>query len=155
MARVRAARREPGIEITPLIDVVFLLLIFFMVSSNFVQNRVIHVSLPESDSALAGSGEILQITVTAAGDYWVAGQDLGRDIESLAAAVDDYARVLTVDQLVAQSVEIRADANATHQSVIRVFDACASAGFVQVSLATAMSAQTSEFALSQNSDPNQ
>ena len=155
MARVRAARREPGIEITPLIDVVFLLLIFFMVSSNFVQNRVIHVSLPESDSALAGSGEILQITVTAAGDYWLAGQDLGRDIESLAAAVDDYARVLTVDQLAAQSVEIRADANATHQSVIRVFDACASAGFVQVSLATAMSAQTSEFALSQNSDPNQ
>ena len=155
MARVRAARREPGIEITPLIDVVFLLLIFFMVSSNFVQNRVIHVSLPESDSALAGSGEILQITVTAAGDYWVAGQDLGRDIESLAAAVDDYARMLTVDQLAAQSVEIRADANATHQSVIRVFDACASAGFVQVSLATAMSAQTSEFARSQNSDPNQ
>ena len=155
MARVRAARREPGIEITPLIDVVFLLLIFFMVSSNFVQNRVIHVSLPESDSALAGSGEILQITVSAAGDYWVAGQDLGRDIESLAAAVADYARVLTVDQLAAQSVEIRADANATHQSVIRVFDACASAGFVQVSLATAMSAQTSEFALSQNSDPNQ
>ena len=155
MARVRAARREPGIEITPLIDVVFLLLIFFMVSSNFVQNRVIHASLPESDSALAGSGEILQITVTAAGDYWVAGQDLGRDIESLAAAVDDYARVLTVDQLAAQSVEIRADANATHQSVIRVFDACASAGFVQVSLATAMSAQTSEFAPSQNSDPNQ
>ena len=155
MARVRAARREPGIEITPLIDVVFLLLIFFMVSSNFVQNRVIHVSLPESDSALAGSGEILQITVTAAGDYWVAGQDLGRDIESLVAAVDDYARVLTVDQLAAQSVEIRADANATHQSVMRVFDACASAGFVQVSLATAMSAQTSEFAPSQNSDPNQ
>lgn len=155
MARVRAARREPGIEITPLIDVVFLLLIFFMVSSNFVQNRVIHVSLPESDSAFADSGEILQITVTAAGDYWVAGQDLGRDIESLAAAVDDYARVLTVDQLAAQSVEIRADANATHQSVIRVFDACASAGFVQVSLATAMSAQTSEFAPSQNSDPNQ
>ena len=155
MARVRAARREPGIEITPLIDVVFLLLIFFMVSSNFVQNRVIHVSLPESDSALAGSGEILQITVTAAGDYWVAGQDLGRDIESMAAAVDDYARVLTVDQLAAQSVEIRADANATHQSVIRVFDACASAGFVQVSLATAMSAQASEFAPSQNSDPNQ
>lgn len=155
MARVRAARREPGIEITPLIDVVFLLLIFFMVSSNFVQNRVILVSLPESDSALAGSGEILQITVTAAGDYWVAGQDLGRDIESLVVAVDDYARVLTVDQLAAQSVEIRADANATHQSVIRVFDACASAGFVQVSLATAMSAQTSEFAPSQNSDPNQ
>jgi biopolymer transport protein ExbD len=152
---VRAARREPGIEITPLIDVVFLLLIFFMVSSNFVQNRVIHVSLPESDSALAGSGEILQITVSAAGDYWVAGQDLGRDIESLAAAVDDYARVLTVDQLAAQSVEIRADANATHQSVIRVFDACASAGFVQVSLATAMYAQTSEFAPPQNSDPNQ
>jgi len=155
VARVRAARREPGIEITPLIDVVFLLLIFFMVSSNFVQNRVIHVSLPESDSALDGSGEILQITVTAAGDYWVAGQDLGRDIESLAAAVDDYARVLTVDQLAAKSVEIRADANATHQSVIRVFDACASAGFVQVSLATAMTARTSEFAPSQNSDPNQ
>ena len=39
MARLSAARREAGIEITPLIDVVFLLLIFFMVSSNFVQKQ--------------------------------------------------------------------------------------------------------------------
>ena len=155
MARVRAARREPGIEITPLIDVVFLLLIFFMVSANVVQSRVIDVSLPESDSALAGSGETLQITVTAAGDYWVAGQGVGSDIESLVSAVEDQAQMLTADQLAKQSVDIRADADATHQSVIRVLDACASAGFVQVSLATAMSGRMSEFAPSPNSDPNQ
>ena len=133
MARVRAARREPGIEITPLID----------------------VSLPESNSALASSGETLQITVTAAGDYWVAGQGVGRDIESLTSAVDDHARMLTAGQLAKQSVEIRADADATHQSVIRALDACATAGFVKVSLATAMSVRTPEFAPSSNSDPNQ
>ena len=155
MARVRAARREPGIEITPLIDVVFLLLIFFMVSANFVQNRVIDVSLPESDSALAGSGERLQITVTAAGDYWIAGQGVGSDIESLERALDGYAQTLTADQRTKQAVEIRADADASHQSVIRALDACANAGFVQVRLATAMSAQTPEFAPSPNSDSNQ
>lgn len=155
MARVRAARREPGVDITPLIDVVFLLLIFFMVSANFVQNRVIDVSLPESDSALAGTVEILQIIVTAAGDYWVAGQAVGSDIESLTSSIDDYAQTLTADQRAKQSVEIRADADATHQSVIRVLDACATAGFVKVSLATAMSVRRSESALSPNSDLNQ
>ncbi len=46
MRRMSAARREAGIEITPLIDVVFLLLIFFMVSSSFVQKQVISVTLP-------------------------------------------------------------------------------------------------------------
>ena len=155
MPRVRAARREPGIEITPLIDVVFLLLIFFMVSANFVQNRVINVSLPESDSAIVGAGETLQITVFASGDYWVAGQRVGSDIESLTSAVRGYAQMLTADELATQSVEIRADADAAHQSVIRVLDACVTAGFVQVSLATVLSAGSSDFTPTRNSVPNQ
>ena len=155
MSRLRAARREPGIEIPPLIDVVFLLLIFFMVSANFVQNRVINVSLPEFDSAITGTGETLQISVSASGDYWVAGQRAGSDIESLTSAMEGYAQMLAADELASQSVEVRADAAAAHQSVIRVLDACAAAGFVQVSLATVMSSGSSDLAHSRNSVPNQ
>ena len=117
MSRLRAARREPGIEITPLIDVVFLLLIFLWCLRTFVQNRVINVSLPESDSAMAGTGETLQISVSASGDYWVAGQRAGSDIESLTSAMEGYAQMLTADERAKQSVEVRADA-AAHQSVI-------------------------------------
>ena len=153
MARLRAARREPGVDITPLIDVVFLLLIFFMVSANFVQNRVIDVSLPESDSALAGTVEILQITVTAAGDYWVAGQTVGSDIESLTSSIDDYAQTLTADQRKAigrNSSGCKCDASVGDTS-FELRDCW----FCWVSLATSMSMRRSQSALSPNSDLNQ
>ena len=79
MRRVSAARREAGIEITPLIDVVFLLLIFFMVSSSFVQKQVISVTLPESGTAFANVSDTVKISLDAAGMYFVAGQPVGRE----------------------------------------------------------------------------
>ena len=141
MRRMSAARREAGIEITPLIDVVFLLLIFFMVSSSFVQKQVISVTLPESGAAVANVSDTVEISLDAAGMYFVAGQPVGRERGQLLAAMQSIVRNLDARALAEQPVEIRADANATHQSVVRVLDVCAVLGLVQVSLATVPVAQ--------------
>lgn len=136
MARLSAARREAGIEITPLIDVVFLLLIFFMVSSNFVQNQVVSVTLPTSKAATASESNTIEIVLDTSGTYFVAGEPVGNERDQLLNALGSVVGSLDAQALSEQPVEIRADASATHQSVVRALDVCATLGLVRVSLAT-------------------
>ena len=139
----RQRRDELAINLTPLIDVVFLLLIFFMVSSSFVQKQVISVTLPESGTAVANVSDTVEISLDAAGMYFVAGQPVGRERGQLLAAMQSIVRTLDARALAEQPVEIRADANATHQSVVRALDVCVALGLVQVSLATMPVAEAS------------
>ena len=136
MARLSAARREAGIEITPLIDVVFLLLIFFMVSSNFVQKQVVSVTLPTSEAATASESNTIEIVLNMSGTYFVAGEPVGNERDQLLNALRSVVGSLDAQALSEQPVEIRADASATHQSVVRALDVCATLGLVRVSLAT-------------------
>lgn len=136
MARLSAARREAGIEITPLIDVVFLLLIFFMVSSNFVQKQAVSVTLPKSEAATASVSNTIEIALDKSGTYFVAGEQVGSERDQLLNALRSVVSSLDVQALSQQPVEIRADASATHQSVVRALDVCATLGLVRVSLAT-------------------
>ena len=136
MARLSAARREAGIEITPLIDVVFLLLIFFMVSSNFVQKQVVSVTLPMSEAATASVSNTIEIALDASGTYFVAGEPVGDERDQLLTALRSVVGSLDAQALSEQPIEIRADASATHQSVVRALDVCATLGLVRVSLAT-------------------
>ena len=69
MARLSAARREAGIEITSLIDVVFLLLIFFMVSSNFVQKQGFRSLCQQSEAATASVSNAIEIVLDTSGTY--------------------------------------------------------------------------------------
>ena len=136
MARLSAARREAGIEITPLIDVIFLLLIFFMVSSNFVQKQVVSVTLPTSEAATASESNTIEIVLNTSGTYFVAGEPVGNERDQLLNALRSVVGSLDAQALSEQPVEIRADASATHQSVVRALDVCATLGLVRVSLAT-------------------
>ena len=136
MARLSAARREAGIEITPLIDVVFLLLIFFMVSSNFVQKQVVSVTLPTSEAATASESNTIEIVLNTSGTYFVAGEPVGNERDQLLNALRSVVGSFDAQALSEQPVEIRADASATHQSVVRALDVCATLGLVRVSLAT-------------------
>ena len=136
MARLSAARREAGIEITPLIDVVFLLLIFFMVSSNFVQKQAVSVTLPKSEAATASVSNTIEIALDTSGTYFVAGERVGSERDQLLNALRSVVGSLDAQALSQQPVEIRADASATHQSVVRALDVCATLGLVRVSLAT-------------------
>ena len=141
MARLSAARREAGIEITPLIDVVFLLLIFFMVSSNFVQKQVVSVTLPTTEAATASVSNAIEIVLDTSGTYFVAGEPVGDERDQLLTALRSVVGSLDAQALSEQPIEIRADASATHQSVVRALDVCATLGLVRVSLATVPLAQ--------------
>lgn len=137
MRRSRASRREATVELTPLIDVVFLLLIFFMVSTSFVQNHALDVDLPQANGDAQPSQDLfINVVVQQDGRYEIEGSivvdtSLQGLAKTLQAVVEKHAARKT-----SLPVVISADATATHQSVVRVMDACAQVGLTQISLAT-------------------
>mgnify|MGYP003843955581 CR=1 FL=1 len=137
MRRSRASRREATVELTPLIDVVFLLLIFFMVSTSFVQNQALNVDLPQANGYAQPNEDLfINVVVQQNGRYEIEGSivvdtSLQGLAKTLQAVVEKNAARRT-----SLPVVISADATATHQSVVRVMDACAQVGLTQISLAT-------------------
>ena len=124
---------DPELNLTSLIDVVLLLVIFFMVSTTFVQDARLRVELPQAGSAAAErSVDPVVITVTAQGSYRVNEQPLVNNLrDTLATALRRAASGKG-----SQPVTIRADARATHQSVVTAMDVAAKLGFTQVNIAT-------------------
>ncbi|HHH38224.1 MAG TPA: biopolymer transporter ExbD [Sedimenticola sp.] len=128
---LRPRRRElPDPNLTPLIDVVFLLLIFFMVSTTFDKEARIRIELPEAgtrDEQITEE-QVLDITVDARGHYYVNQREVvNTETDTLKRAILKAASGRKNLPLV-----ITADAKATHQSVIRVMDAASQLGFVQM-----------------------
>lgn len=124
---------DPELNLTSLIDVVLLLVIFFMVSTTFVKEARLRVELPQAGSATAErAADPVVITVTAQGSYRVNEQELVNNLrETLATALRRAAGASG-----SQPVTIRADARATHQSVVTAMDVAARLGFTQVNIAT-------------------
>lgn len=125
---------EPEINMTSLIDVVLLLLIFFMVSTSFVREAEINLRLPEASAnePSEAPSDALEITVTETGAYLVNGRPLvNNERRTLRAAIE---RLLGDKRNV--PVYIRADANATHQAVVTAMDVAGQLGFVNVNIAT-------------------
>ena len=92
----RKQRVEAGIDITPLIDVVFLMLIFFMVSTTFTREAHLQISLPEADATPAVDEKVrLELIVAASGSYALNGKVLVNSrIETLLAALGEaYTRL--------------------------------------------------------------
>jgi len=108
-------RRKPAINITSLIDVMFLLLIFFMVSSTFRHQLGIDVELPEAETAAMQEMRHREIVVTRNGDYYF-GQQLV-DENGLRQAIG---RLLDAEPEAA--LILRADQRADFGSVIRAID---------------------------------
>ncbi|MCC5866923.1 MAG: biopolymer transporter ExbD [Gammaproteobacteria bacterium] len=127
-------REEPDINLTSLIDVVLLLLVFFMVSTSFVRESEIRLSLPEAtDTAVADiEREIIEITVTATGSYLVDGRLLvNNQAATLRRAIVEISEGR--DRL---PVIIRADAQARHQDVVTAMDVAGRLGHSDISIAT-------------------
>lgn len=132
----RSTRQEEvQVNLTPLIDVVFLLLIFFMVSTTFTRETKLEIDLPESSSeAVLGDERPLEILVDANGNYAVNNTPLLRsDTEALKQALAEVA-----GQNRDQTVIITGDAQAPHQAMIFALDAVGQMGFSKVSYATRM-----------------
>ena len=128
------AKTEPEVNLTSLIDVVLLLLIFFMVSTSFVKESQISITLPEAESEAVAQEvpEQLEIMITEQGTYLVNGRELVNSRpETIRNALQ---RVSTGDTSL--PLTISADANARHQHVVTAMDVAGRLGFTRISIAT-------------------
>jgi biopolymer transport protein ExbD len=126
-------REDPEINLINMIDVLLVLLIFFMVSTTFNPEGRVRVQLPQSSDTPVprGQREPLVITITAEGGYRVNERTLiNSSPETLRAALmkeagDDRG-----------PITIRADARTTHQAVVTAMDVAGHLGFAQLNIAT-------------------
>jgi len=125
---------EPEINVVSLIDVVLLLVVFFMLSSRFTDEGRVRIRLPTARAvpSAAPHSEPLVVTVTQEGSYRVNDKDLiNSSPETLRAALVKEAGTNR-----AMHVTIRADGRATHQSVITAMDVLGRLGFEELNIAT-------------------
>lgn len=125
-------KEELQLNLTPLIDVVFLLLIFFMVSTSFKKESKINLDLPEANGEIAEKlPEVIEISINKDGEVFVNGEGLiNRQLETIKDAITQVAN----DP--ATPLVINADAQAPYQAVISVMDAAGQVGFNNLTLAT-------------------
>ena len=128
------ARTQPEVNLTSLIDVVLLLLIFFMVSTSFVKQSQIKISLPQADSSsvVEDTPEQIDITISSTGTFLVNGREL---INNRAATIRNALQKVS-DGNNRLPMTISADANAKHQHVVTAMDVAGRLGFTQISIAT-------------------
>lgn len=129
---------DPEINLVPLIDVVLVLLIFFMVTTTFMRDAGLHVNLPQAGKAPPLSeSQILEVEVDAGGHYFINGRQLrDNSPETLQQGIE---RIAGSDRQ--RPLVIRADGKASHQSVVTIMDVAGSLGFTQLSIATAADAK--------------
>jgi biopolymer transport protein ExbD len=129
----RSRADEPEINLTPLIDVVFILLIFFMVSTTFEHESEINIELPEASAEpVEETEQVLEIVVDAEGRYFIDEQQVvNTELETLKTAIGK-----ALGEREEMPVVIRADRQTPYQSVVRAMDAISQLGLVHMSLAT-------------------
>lgn len=119
---------EPGIDLTPMLDVVFIMLIFFIVTSSFIKESGVEVNRPQADSAAAQDQGNILIAVTADGQVWLDKQVV--DVRSVRAHVERMRQELPDGYVVVQ-----ADQDARTGLVVKVMDQARLAGVTDVVLA--------------------
>ncbi len=125
---------EPDLNMTSLIDVVLLLLIFFMLSTRFIDEGRLQIRLPEPgvEPDAVSVRDAVEIAVTAEGGFRVNGRPLiNNSPDTLAVAIG---RAAGGNRAV--PVTIRADARAMHQSVVTAMDVAGRLGYRQINIAT-------------------
>lgn len=124
---------EVNVNMTPLIDVVFLLLIFFMVSTSFTKETHLTIDLPEaSGEALAAQPGQIEILISESGGYTINSQQL---VDERLGTLKSAIRLISAGDTSLPMV-ITADAQTPHQAVVRAMDAAGQMGFVHLSITT-------------------
>jgi len=127
--------REDNIELnlTPLIDVVFLLLIFFMVSTTFEKQATLKLQLPDSSAqAKVQDQKSITIGIDAKGHFYIN----DRQVVNTSLATLKVALQKVTNGKTDMVVTLRADAKTPHQSVVTAMDAASQLGLVKLSIAT-------------------
>lgn len=128
------SRDEPEINVISLVDVLLVLVLFFMVSTSFLRETEISLQLPEAtiETPAETANDSLEIIVTEGGSYLVNGRELvNSERRTLRAAIERL-----VGEKRDLPVFIRADAAATHQAVVTAMDVAGQLGFVKLNIAT-------------------
>ncbi len=129
----RQTRDEAKVDLTSLIDVVFILLIFFMVSTTFTKQSHLTLELPKASGEVASEQvERIEVVIDRNGQYVVNERPLvNNQLDTLKRAVEKLSNGNTSLPFI-----ITADANAAHQYVVRAMDAAGQLGFVHLSITT-------------------
>ncbi len=120
---------EQGIDISPLIDMVFILLIFFMVSTTFVKDLKVDIDRPSAGSSQKASTKALRVHITRGGDVLVDGQSVRPWM--VQSRVRDHLKTMTQ-----KIVLVITDRRTSAEQLIQVIDHCRMAGAADVGVAT-------------------
>ena len=134
----RRVRQDIDVNMTPLIDVVFLLLIFFMVSTTFTKDSHLQLQLPKAQLSASSEsvGNQLQLVIDAAGLYSIDGKVLEYSgLDNIKAAMQAWLRKHQLSAADAH-LTISADAGTAHQFVVSAMDVAGQLGFYKLSIAT-------------------
>ncbi len=117
------------VDLTPLIDVVFILLIFFILSASFVQDKLIPVDRPSAQSSEQSVGKTLQVTLDKQGQLWFKNDTVS--IKQLA----ELARIKSLEETNITAI-LNADEAVSAGKLVQVIDALRLAGVEHVAVAT-------------------
>ncbi|MGO1542634.1 MAG: ExbD/TolR family protein [Luteimonas sp.] len=132
--RNRNAEADPEINLVPLIDVILVLIIFFVITTTFDMNSALKLELPQANAEQTETpSQALSVLVNADGRYFIDEHEaLRTDVESLKRTITEVA-----GEDRQRPVLLRADARTPHQAVVTAMDALGQLGFRQISIATA------------------
>ena len=125
----RKNRKAPGLDMAPLMDMIFILLIFFIVTTSFVKESGVTINRPIAQSAVTHEKTNMVIGVTKAGHIYIEGQVV--DVRSVRARMERF-----LAEIPNGSVVIADDTQSYSGKVIQVLDACRLAGIRNLSVAT-------------------
>lgn len=128
-SNLAAQTEEDGIDITPMLDVVFIMLIFFIVTASFVKESGIEVNRPDANTASAKPSASILIAINELGEIWINKRK-----------IDEGQVRANIERLHAENpqgtVVVQADEEAKTKVLVAVMDAAREAGVNDVSLAT-------------------
>jgi biopolymer transport protein ExbD len=130
MGFLNKQREEPRLDMTPMVDVVFLLLIFFMISTTFVESPGISIKLPESSSqTIDREPKEIKVYLSQEGDIYHGEKKI---------SIDDFKGLLFEHQADAKqtTVLLLADQESRHGKVVILMDLARDAGFTKLAIAT-------------------
>lgn len=132
---MKFSNREPqpaSIQLAPMIDIVFLLLIFFIVSWQYTRSETeLSVSVPTAEEGAQKNQSRGEIIINIMADGLIRVEGLNVDLKQLQSKLTDVA-----NKYKNQPVRIRGDGNVSYQRIVEVIDTCQKAGIWNISFAT-------------------
>jgi len=130
MAFGKKRREEPRVDLTPMVDVVFLLLIFFMISTTFVETPGISIKLPESSSQVSEKEpDEVKVYLSQKGEIFL--KDQAMSLDTLRSRLQSFG-----PKAARMTFVLLADKDALHGKVVQLMDEARLAGFGKLAIAT-------------------